>query len=317
MFCCGRVIIKLGLPGFGSYNRGFSGVRVSQSNSHSASHSQSLSNRIVMHFFQLSAAISVFICVILIRALLSLKSRQPKGTRRLPGPKGIIYSSWGFRVSSQGQITHSILGKPFIGSNLGKDYFWFKFDEWAQQYGSIYQYKSFRQVNIVVSTEGIANELLRERGTIYSSREQLPMASQLLSDNKRALFLPYDGAYCIPNGIHKLTYFRRVAQSPQIPTPGHNAKGCHLLPAATTPGIGPSRPRHHSGPQKISDALSTLCIRTHSSPDLRCENRNRRRRDGPPGLQEPNECRTSCSARPVSCGRTSHLDVDSKMACPF
>lgn len=32
---------------------------------------------------------------------------------------------------------------------------------------------------------------MRERGNIYSSREQLPMAVQLLSDNLRPLFLPY------------------------------------------------------------------------------------------------------------------------------
>ncbi len=49
------------------------------------------------------------------------------------------------------------------------------------------------KVNIVVGTEQIANDLLRERGDIYSSREQLPMGSQLLSDNKKALFLPYGG----------------------------------------------------------------------------------------------------------------------------
>lgn len=87
------------------------------------------------------------------------------------------------------------LGKLFFGSDLGTGYFWFKFEEWAKQYGPIYQYRTFGQVNIVVSTEKIANDLLRERGNIYSSREQPPMASHLLSDNKRALFLPYNGLY--------------------------------------------------------------------------------------------------------------------------
>ncbi|KAH8776846.1 cytochrome P450 [Hyaloscypha sp. PMI_1271] len=70
-------------------------------------------------------------------------------------------------------------------------YFWFKFTEWGSEYGPIYQYKAFGKVNVVVGTEKIANDLLRERGDIYSSRENLPMASQLLSDNKKALFLPY------------------------------------------------------------------------------------------------------------------------------
>ncbi|KAL2844365.1 cytochrome P450 [Aspergillus pseudoustus] len=98
----------------------------------------------------------------------------PKGAKLLPGPRG----------------------KPFIGSGgeLKKGrggYFWFKFTDWAKEYGPIYQYKTFGRVNVVLSTEGIANDLLRERGDIFSSREQLPMGSKLLSDNKRALFLPY------------------------------------------------------------------------------------------------------------------------------
>jgi hypothetical protein len=46
---------------------------------------------------------------------------------------------------------------------------------------------------VVVSTEKVANDLLRERGTLYSSREQLPMAAQLMSQNLRPLFLPYAG----------------------------------------------------------------------------------------------------------------------------
>jgi cytochrome P450 len=45
--------------------------------------------------------------------------------------------------------------------------------------------------HFVVSTESIANDLLRDRGNIYSSREQLPAATWLLSDNLRPLFWPY------------------------------------------------------------------------------------------------------------------------------
>ena len=87
-------------------------------------------------------------------------------------------------------------GLPFIGS-IGKlkaarsGFFWFQFWDWAQEYGPIYQYTAFGKVHVVISSEKIASELLRERGEIYSSREQLPMGSQLMSDNKRALLLPY------------------------------------------------------------------------------------------------------------------------------
>lgn len=45
----------------------------------------------------------------------------------------------------------------------------------------------------MVSTEKIANDLLRERGNLYSSREQLPMAAKLMGRNLRPLFLPYGG----------------------------------------------------------------------------------------------------------------------------
>ena len=93
-----------------------------------------------------------------------------------------------------------VLGIPFVGSvnELKKaegGYFWFKFTEWGRKYGPIYQYKAFGKVNVVMGTEKIANDLLRERGDIYSSREQNPMGSKLLSDNKKALFLPYGGMY--------------------------------------------------------------------------------------------------------------------------
>lgn len=45
----------------------------------------------------------------------------------------------------------------------------------------------------MVSTEKIANDLLRERGNLYSSREQLPMAVKLMGRDLRPLFLPYGG----------------------------------------------------------------------------------------------------------------------------
>ena len=41
----------------------------------------------------------------------------------------------------------------------------------------------------------VANDLLHERGTVYSSREQLPMAAQLVSGSLRPLFLPYNNVW--------------------------------------------------------------------------------------------------------------------------
>jgi len=84
-------------------------------------------------------------------------------------------------------------GKPIIGNllDIPPYHSWFKFTEWSKQYGDLYQLVIAGHKQIIVSTEEIANDLLRERGNIYSSREQLPMAAQLLSDNLRPLFLPY------------------------------------------------------------------------------------------------------------------------------
>ena len=89
-------------------------------------------------------------------------------------------------------------------------YFWLKFTEWNRKYGSICQYKTFGKVNVVIGTEKIANELLRERGEIYSSRENLPMASQLLSDNKKALFLPYGGKLSTLSGQIEFIYLTQA-----------------------------------------------------------------------------------------------------------
>jgi hypothetical protein len=70
---------------------------------------------------------------------------------------------------------------------------WLRFKEWADRYGPIFQLDLAGRKHVVLSTEKIANALLRERGSLYSSREYLPFASGLLSHNLRPLFLPYNG----------------------------------------------------------------------------------------------------------------------------
>lgn len=47
----------------------------------------------------------------------------------------------------------------------------------------------------MASTEKVANDLLRERGGNYSSREQLPAAAKLLSRDLRPLFWPYNDTW--------------------------------------------------------------------------------------------------------------------------
>jgi hypothetical protein len=70
---------------------------------------------------------------------------------------------------------------------------WLLFKQWADEYGPIFRFTIGNQNNVVVSTEKIANDLLRERGGLYSSREQSVFAAELMSRNLRPLFLPYNG----------------------------------------------------------------------------------------------------------------------------
>jgi cytochrome P450 len=74
---------------------------------------------------------------------------------------------------------------------------WLKFKEWADQYGPIYRINIFGRNLVMVSTEKVANDLLRERGNFYSSREQLPMAAKLMSGDLRPLFLPHGGEFLV------------------------------------------------------------------------------------------------------------------------
>ncbi|KAL4888249.1 cytochrome P450 [Aspergillus ambiguus] len=85
-------------------------------------------------------------------------------------------------------------GKPIVGNllEIPNKHSWLKFAEWAKEYGTIFQLNIAGRKHVVLSTEKIANDLLRERGSLYSSREYLPFASGLLSKNLRLLFLPYN-----------------------------------------------------------------------------------------------------------------------------
>lgn len=101
------------------------------------------------------------------------KRRRPPGTKIPPGPDGV----------------------PILGNMLQipPHHSWLKFKKWADQYGNIIRFTILGRENVVLSTERAANDLLRERGTMYSSREHLVMASDLLSDNLRPLLIGYNG----------------------------------------------------------------------------------------------------------------------------
>lgn len=101
--------------------------------------------------------------------------KPPQGARLPPGPTG----------------------KPLVGNlpDIPPKHSWLKFKEWSDQYGPLFRLNIAGREHYVASTEKVANELLRERGNIYSSREQLPAAVELLSDNLRPLFWPHGDTF--------------------------------------------------------------------------------------------------------------------------
>jgi len=84
-------------------------------------------------------------------------------------------------------------GLPWLGNLLSipPKHSWLQFFTWSKEYGPLYRLRIAGREHFVVSSEKVANDLLRDRGSTYSSREQLPAAVVLLSDNLRPLFWPY------------------------------------------------------------------------------------------------------------------------------
>ena len=137
----------------------------------------------------LASVLPLLIVVFLWRGV-SAKS-PPKGTKLPPEPPGTRRNPF-ISVDCTDDFSQ---GKFIVGHlpDIPLVHPWLHFKAWADQYGPIFGLNLMGRKVVVVSTEKIANELLRERGNLYSSREQLPMAAQLVSQNLRPLFLPYGG----------------------------------------------------------------------------------------------------------------------------
>jgi len=130
---------------------------------------------LLMVSLPLKVALAGILVFVVLRWIRSTTKALPEGTREPPGPRG----------------------KPLVGNllDIPPSHSWLKFKEWSDQYGPLLKLSIAGAPHVVVSTEKIANDLVRERGTLYSHREQLPRAAQLLWDNLRPLFLPYDSLW--------------------------------------------------------------------------------------------------------------------------
>lgn len=93
--------------------------------------------------------------------------------------------------------TSSFYPATFFAGNvleIPKFHSWLKFKEWSDQCGPVFRFSVFGKQHYVLSTEKAANDLLRDRGSIYSSRAELPAAGILRGRNLFPVLLPVDPA---------------------------------------------------------------------------------------------------------------------------
>ena len=124
------------------------------------------------------ATIILIVATLALVTYLSLfrrKQKLPKGSRLPPGPPG----------------------KPLVGNllDIPAKHSWLQFKKWSDQYGPVMSLSLAGSQHVVLSTEKMANDLLRERGSHYSSRVQAPASAELLSDNLRPVLLPNNGIF--------------------------------------------------------------------------------------------------------------------------
>lgn len=115
-----------------------------------------------------------FFTLISAYGLWNLVQHKPKNhynsLKQLPGPPRNIFGQ------NLGQFDPR---SPFL-----------KFQEWAQQYGPIFQVKVGFQHIISVNDPRIAKELFEKRGSKYSSRQSPYVGYELLSEGRRIGFAP-------------------------------------------------------------------------------------------------------------------------------
>lgn len=114
--------------------------------------------------------------------LLFKKKAIPKGTKPLPGPKGNDIFRDTCRLTTEADLCR--VGLPLAGNafDIPKSHAWFKFKDWSDEYGPIYQVKAFGTTMVIISKESIANDLLSLRGALYSDRPSLIMPRLITDD---------------------------------------------------------------------------------------------------------------------------------------
>lgn len=155
--------------------------------------------------------LAAIVAVVLLRSRRA-KASLPPGTKLLPGPPGAEHPSSLSRI----YFTNPFLtGKPLVGNllDIPPQHSWLKFREFIQEYGPIVRLSIVGQEHVIIGRESVANDLLRERGTIYSDRYDAIAAVRLLCDNMFLLFLPYGDQW-----RRSRRFMHHVAMSSVAPT---------------------------------------------------------------------------------------------------
>ncbi|KAH9829079.1 cytochrome P450 [Rhodofomes roseus] len=122
-----------------------------------------------------TVVLSTLLLSILLYVFAQRRSSQYRGTPHPPGPTGI-----------------PVLGN-LLQVNVLRPYP--QFLAWAREYGPIFRVRMGFTQMVVLNTAEAADELLVNRGTIYSGRASPHVAMDLVSDGQRMVFLGYEHAW--------------------------------------------------------------------------------------------------------------------------
>jgi cytochrome P450 len=110
--------------------------------------------------------------VLLVAFAVYVATRDPRRKHLPPGPRGLPIIGNTHQLPQTDEVSQVIIN-------------------WARQYGEIFRIRLGMTDYIYLNTPEAVKELLDKKSNIYSSRHQMPMALDTVSDGNRMLFMGY------------------------------------------------------------------------------------------------------------------------------